>query len=270
MNLYIHIGVSIAIISTTAFARPAQVPFDRVYTVAQVGNTTPVDKFPIDGPAPVLYLDLPAPWGQYSYGSSSWGLAAGTASLFTAASPGVFASDGEYWLTPTASTWNSFKSVGDWHANASYGWWDLVIIYGGGAPVTKAQGSATVNFSVNNSYPGDANLDGLVDTLDFNSLAFNFGSSGRSWVDGDFNFDATVDTTDFDSLAANFGTALSTRAAQGATVPEPSGLALGGVWAIMLFRLSNRGKERPIDCQRFRGHAIAAEFGNRSFSSTVA
>ena len=35
------------------------------------------------------------------------------------------------------------------------------------------------------AYNGDANLDGAVDTVDFNALAANFGQSGRNWSEAD-------------------------------------------------------------------------------------
>src|SRR5439155_23440413 len=50
---------------------------------------------------------------------------------------------------------------------------------------------------------GDANIDGVVDTLDFNLLAVNFAQSGKTWKQGDFTFDGVVDTIDFNVLAAN-------------------------------------------------------------------
>jgi hypothetical protein len=53
----------------------------------------------------------------------------------------------------------------------------------------------------------DANHDGSVDTVDFNTLAANFGQSG-TFSQGDFNYDGTVDTTDFNLLASRFGQTL--------------------------------------------------------------
>jgi hypothetical protein len=70
------------------------------------------------------------------------------------------------------------------------------------------------------TYYGDANLDGTVDTTDFNDLAANFGGGGKYWSQGDFNFDGAVDTTDFNALAANFSLTLPA-APLGAAVPEP-------------------------------------------------
>ena len=49
------------------------------------------------------------------------------------------------------------------------------------------------------------NLDGTVNTVDFNKLAGNFGQSPRRWAHGNFDYDADVDVVDFNRLASNFG-----------------------------------------------------------------
>src|SRR5207247_10459626 len=59
---------------------------------------------------------------------------------------------------------------------------------------------------------GDANLDGSVDTVDFNALAANFSQSGKRWIHGDFNYDSVVDTTDFNLLASNFSYVVASEA----------------------------------------------------------
>jgi dockerin type I repeat protein len=69
-------------------------------------------------------------------------------------------------------------------------------------------------------YYGDANLDGTVDTIDFNLLAASFSQTGKVWFSGDFNYDGSVDTTDFNLLASNFSQTLSAPAL-GSLVPEP-------------------------------------------------
>jgi hypothetical protein len=81
---------------------------------------------------------------------------------------------------------------------------------------------------------GDANLNGIVNALDFNALASSFGASSMSWINGDFNYDGTVNSLDFPLLAANFNQVLLSAPALGSQVPEPSllgliavGLALG-------------------------------------------
>src|SRR5262249_9202386 len=70
-------------------------------------------------------------------------------------------------------------------------------------------------------YAGDANLDGIVNALDFNAIAANFGgASGLLWTEGDLNYDGTVNTLDFDALALNFNKSLP--ASLGTFLPEPA------------------------------------------------
>jgi hypothetical protein len=125
-----------------------QFPFDNAYTVGSFGSTTPVNSFSILGSAPVLFLDLPGPHGQYSYGSSNWFFGSGAPAQFSANSNTVFASAGQYWLSPAPDVWGQKKSIGDWTINANYGWWDLAMIYGVGAPLTQSTGAQTVSFTV--------------------------------------------------------------------------------------------------------------------------
>jgi T5SS/PEP-CTERM-associated repeat protein len=74
---------------------------------------------------------------------------------------------------------------------------------------------------------GDANLDGAVDTLDFNALAANFSKPVSMWSSGNFNYDAAVDSTDFNLLASNFGQSLAAPAFP-VIVPEP-GIAISSM-----------------------------------------
>jgi autotransporter-associated beta strand protein len=75
---------------------------------------------------------------------------------------------------------------------------------------------------------GDANLDGVVNTDDFNALALNFNASGKLWTDGDANYDGIVNALDFNQLATNFGATLDVPVgpapALGTLVPEPCGI----------------------------------------------
>jgi hypothetical protein len=95
--------------------------------------------------------------------------------------------------------------------------------------------------------PGDANFDGNVNLSDFNTLAANFGQSGRTWQQGDFNFDGNVNLSDFNLLAANFGQSEAGApgaglspddwAALASAVPEPGSACLvGALLAPMLVR----------------------------------
>jgi hypothetical protein len=101
----------------------------------------------------------------------------------------------------------------------------------------KGQSVDATSVLMRHVYYGDANLDGAVDTVDFNLLAGNFSAaSGNDWAHGDFNYDSTVDTTDFNLLASNFGLVISPAAPAGAMVPEPSMLGLLVVVPMMLRR----------------------------------
>jgi hypothetical protein len=64
---------------------------------------------------------------------------------------------------------------------------------------------------------GDANRDGRVNLADFNTLASNFGLSGKNFTQGNFDYDAfgIVNLADFNILAARFGTALAAPTAFG-------------------------------------------------------
>jgi hypothetical protein len=77
------------------------------------------------------------------------------------------------------------------------------------------------------TYSGDSNIDGTVNSLDFNQLAVNFNQNGKFWFDGDFNYDGVVNALDFNALATNYGQALAGPPLElGALVPEPAGLAI--------------------------------------------
>ena len=94
-------------------------------------------------------------------------------------------------------------------------------VSGGGA--NQADVDTLVRTILHSEY-GDANLDGQVDTLDFNQLAANIGRSGAGigWATADFNGDHSTDTVDFNLLAAHFGFQYSASELAAAPVPEPS------------------------------------------------
>jgi autotransporter-associated beta strand protein len=90
----------------------------------------------------------------------------------------------------------------------------------------------TSRVTIAKAYYGDANLDGTVNILDFNSLAAQFGQTGKVWAQGDFNYDGTVNLLDLNAVATNFGQVLSAPlpsspvASLGALVPEPASISL--------------------------------------------
>ena len=75
------------------------------------------------------------------------------------------------------------------------------------------------------AFPGDANLDAVVNIADFAALAGGFNQNGN-WLDGDFTGDRLVNIADFSLLAGNFN--LAAPAGRGwAAAPEPGGVTAG-------------------------------------------
>jgi len=97
--------------------------------------------------------------------------------------------------------------------------------------------------------PGDANLDGDVNTQDFNLFAGHFGANSFNWADGDFNHDGVVNSADFTLFAANYGrtgtpvTAAGVEAGAGAVVPEPGHLLILAL--ISSLKLLERRRSAP-------------------------
>jgi hypothetical protein len=92
--------------------------------------------------------------------------------------------------------------------------------------VTDAAGNVLTANNVINTFvlTADANRDRSVDTVDFNTLAANFGLTGRTFSQGNFDYssDGLVDTIDFNLLASKFSQSLpapSVRAGPAAARP---------------------------------------------------
>jgi hypothetical protein len=69
-----------------------------------------------------------------------------------------------------------------------------------GNPANLASGTIEIKYTL----LGDANLDGVVNAIDFGILAANFNKGVTGWDKGDFNYDNVVSAIDFGEMAANF------------------------------------------------------------------
>jgi hypothetical protein len=223
---------SLAWMAGPAFAA-VNIDFDAAYMVAAQGSTEPVSVFDIHGPAPWLYLDMPA-------AASSAFIVAASSDWFHDSSPtkqfslsnSDFSRQNEYWFSPSEEVWNGAKAAGDWHLNAHHSLIELIIIYGGGVGRVFAEGSATVNFTVMSGMPGDFNNDAVVDAADY--VAWRHAAPADR-LPNDMSQGA-VDESDYSDWRANVGqssTAGSTQSTSLApAVPEPATLLLLALAAI--------------------------------------
>ena len=81
-----------------------------------------------------------------------------------------------------------------------------------------AEAGAAENTSGDPYLPGDANLSGVVDFLDFNIWAANRFANNPAWCLGDFDASGVVDFLDFNIWASH--------RFQSAVVPEPSSIVV--------------------------------------------
>ncbi|MEM9294758.1 MAG: Type 1 glutamine amidotransferase-like domain-containing protein [Planctomycetota bacterium] len=132
-----------------------------------------------------------------------------------------------------------FDGDGDVDANDA-----LLMIAGLGDPAYDLDGDQDADFDDLllmlsgpdglGTMPGDFNLDGAVDLLDFDVLAVNFGGLA-SYLTGDATGDNAVDLLDFDMLAQNFGFSSP------ASVPEPGCLTLLAIPGLALLKRRRSG-----------------------------
>jgi hypothetical protein len=112
-----------------------------------------------------------------------------------------------------------------------------------GNPAGLSAGTIEIKYTL----LGDANLDGIVNGVDFGILAANFNKGVTGWDEGDFDYNNIVNGTDFADLASNFNkgangasfgpSALSDAAlvafaqANGlmANIPEPATIGLAAI-----------------------------------------
>ena len=77
---------------------------------------------------------------------------------------------------------------------------------------------------------GDADLNLIVNFVDFVSLSNDFGMTGTGWEKGNFNTDDNTNFNDFVALSNNFGQNF----ASGSDVPEPIAAVLLGLGGLAL------------------------------------
>ena len=168
-------------------------------------------------------------------------------------------------ISSIARSWSADTLRGAWNGNGimstaaaansgSYG-----LGYADSADAGNPAGLAANTIEIKYTLLGDANLDGVVNGIDFGILAANFNKSVSRWDQGDFDYNNIVNGIDFAKLAANFNKGASGAAtdvaalnafaaANGllADVPEPATLGLLTIAAAgVLRRRSRKSDVRP-------------------------
>jgi hypothetical protein len=86
------------------------------------------------------------------------------------------------------------------------------------------------------TYPGDFNLDAVVDCTD-QAIWFANAFTGTTWQQGDANYDGLVNGLDLDLLRANFGSAPLSHA----NVPEPTTISVWLLLGVAGWLMARRG-----------------------------
>ncbi len=86
---------------------------------------------------------------------------------------------------------------------------------------------------------GDANLNGIVDLNDLNTVLNNLGRTSSLRTDGNFDGAATVDLTDLNDVLNNLGVSSSATSEllstnESSTAPEPASLSIASISAVIL------------------------------------
>jgi hypothetical protein len=130
--------------------------------------------------------------------------------------------------SPTKFATGKLRTSNPTDGNKALGWYD---------------NTSAKQLTVRYTFYGDANVDGIVNGLDFNAVASNFGVNNGSqiWGQGDFNYDGIVNSADFGVVATNFLLSLPVPApdaalALGALVPEPASLGALATLAMISLR----------------------------------
>jgi MYXO-CTERM domain-containing protein len=79
--------------------------------------------------------------------------------------------------------------------------------------------------------PGDGNLDGVVDGLDYSKWSLHYLQAGASWGEGDYNDDTISDGLDYNIWSLNYGSGY-----ESSPVPEPAALVVLTLGALAVLR----------------------------------
>lgn len=148
--------LSAALLFGSILAAPATQAADFIeasYTVASVGSITAVGEFAIDGPPPVLYVDLAATLPELSYLESRWYANTEAAPRFTTYASQVPTEPDKYWFEVPFQEWQDWKYQGLWRVDTTLYSIELILIYGVGVGSLASYAVGSSGFDVVNAAP---------------------------------------------------------------------------------------------------------------------
>lgn len=140
-----------ALLTMAAFATHAQAQrqfIEASYTVDSIGSTTAVAEFALDGPPPVLYVDLAATLPELSYLESRWYANTEGRPRFTTFAGQVPTEPDKYWFQVPFQEWQDWKYAGPWRVDTTLYSIELILIYGVGVGSLASYDLGSTGFDV--------------------------------------------------------------------------------------------------------------------------
>jgi hypothetical protein len=147
-------ALSIALlVASLSPAADAEDFIEAFHTVASVGSTIAAGEFSIDGPPPVLYVDLAATLPDMSYLESRWYANTEGAPRFTTYASQVPTDPDKYWFEVPFTAWQDWKYPGPWRVDTTLYSLELILIYGVGVGSFASYAVGSSGFDVVNAAP---------------------------------------------------------------------------------------------------------------------
>jgi hypothetical protein len=125
--------------------------------------------------------------------------------------------------------WNGLGILSSTAAtNSAYG-----LGYADSADPGNPAGLASGTIEIAYTLLGDADLNGVVNAVDFGILAANFNHGSTAWDQGDFNYQGVVNAVDFGYLAANFNEGASGTSVGPSALNDPALVAFATANGLM-------------------------------------
>ncbi len=126
--------------------------------------------------------------------------------------------------------------------NLNPGQYDLEVVKNGGGPGNPnwVSDSETYALAWMTNIPGDANLDGKIDSQDLNTVVAHWQTTGQTWTTGDFDGDGKVDIQDLNDVTSNWQAGANSFLPYASLLPAGRWHHPGFLWQRRTFPLRQR------------------------------